>query len=402
MSARPRVYLTGAGVVSPLGTGLADNLEGIRTGRRSTATIENFPTDTYPCRLGAEARDRDGVIRTAPGEDRKGIFLATAVREMLEGHAGWNATPPALRSLHLGTGIDHFDLEGLVDATGGGAASDWRDHLRRSHTIAHEVATTWDIGGERTVNVAACVASTQAIGLAMRQVRRRPLKAAVTGGCDSMLSPLHYMGFHKLGALSDWTGDPGRACRPFDRERCGIVLGEGASTYLVQSEETALPGTILAEIAGFASSMDAWLVTDPEPEGRRLAQAALAAIHDAGLAPEDIDCVHLHGTGTHKNDLAETAAMALVFDDRFRQIPVFSLKGQVGHLVGACGALEILGVIHSLRHQEIPVTVNSEVPDPAIQLFVQREAPLPRRIRHVLKLNAAFGGQNTALVLKAP
>lgn len=402
MNARPRIYLTGAGVVSPLGTGLADNLEGIRTGRRATATIENFPTVPYPCRLGAEARDRDGVIRTAPGEDRKGIFLATAVHEMLEGHAGWNATPPALRSLHLGTGIDHFDLEGLVDATAGGAASDWRDHLQRSHTAALQVATTWGVGGERTVNVAACVASTQAMGLAMRQVRRHPLKATVTGGCDSMLSPLHYMGFHKLGALSDWAGDPGRACRPFDRDRCGIVLGEGASTYLVQSEETALPGTILAEIAGFASSMDAWLVTDPEPEGRRLALAALAAIHDAGLAPEAIDCVHLHGTGTHKNDLAETAAMALVFGDRFRQIPVFSLKGQVGHLVGACGALEILGVIHSLRHQEIPVTVNSEVPDPAIPLFVQREAPLSREIRHVLKLNAAFGGQNTALVLKAP
>ena len=146
--------------------------------------------------------------------------------------------------------------------------------------------------------------------------------------------------------------------------------------------------------------MDAYMVTDPHPDGRYIANAALEAIKDADISTQDIDCVHLHGTGTYKNALAEAKAMELIFGERFREIPVFSLKGQIGHLIGACGALEIVGVIYSLQKQKVPATVNFKDPDPEVPLRVIKDESIDLEICHVLKLNSSFGGQNTAFVLR--
>jgi 3-oxoacyl-(acyl-carrier-protein) synthase len=146
--------------------------------------------------------------------------------------------------------------------------------------------------------------------------------------------------------------------------------------------------------------MDACSVTDPEPGGESLAKAALQSIEEAGIQPDAIDCVHLHGTGTPKNAPAESNAMKIVFREKFRDIPVFSLKGQTGHLIAACGALELLGVIYSLRFQKVPPTINFQEPDPSAPLRVITGKPLDREIRYVLKLNSAFGGQNSAFVVK--
>lgn len=214
-----------------------------------------------------------------------------------------------------------------------------------------------------------------------------------------MLSHLHYMGFYNLGALSDWAGEASGACRPFDRRRCGLVIGEGAAVYLLEDEAQADPAKILCRLSGYASTMDAYMVTDPDPSAVRLAEAALLAIADAGLSPDDIDSVDLHGTGTVKNALAEAKALEIVFPGRWRDIPVFALKGQIGHLIGACGAMELLGVIDTLREQRILPSANCDEPDPELPLNIVRGQPLAMPIRHILKLNAAFGGQNTALVL---
>jgi 3-oxoacyl-[acyl-carrier-protein] synthase II len=168
----------------------------------------------------------------------------------------------------------------------------------------------------------------------------------------------------------------------------------------MQRLEDADPSMISAEIAGYASTMDSYMVTDPQPEGTALAAAALEAIEAAGITPEDIDCAHLHETGTMKNGPAEAKAMRKIFGKRFSEIPVFSLKGQTGHLIGACGAIEVVAAVHSLRTQMVLPTVNFEEPDDEVPLRVVRDAPLHHPIKYVLKLNSAFGGQNAALVLK--
>lgn len=393
-----RAVITAAGVVSPLGTGVPEFVAGLRSARRGIDHIRNFDTSFFPTDFGAEART-DGNVAVTPGhEDRKALFLRQAMSELVA-HATLERYAPENRLLNLGAGIDYFDFPGYVEQRNG---LRWSEFSARSARVVDALAAEFDIRGGHVANVSACVASTQAIGLGLRQLRRRPDVAAVCGGFDSMLSHLHYMGFYHLGALSNWEGEAAGACRPFDRRRCGLVIGEGAVVYLLENAEHADPDRILCRVSGYASTMDAYMVTDPDPGARQLAAAALQAIDDAGLTPDDIDSVDLHGTGTHKNALAEVRALEIVFPGRYREIPVFALKGQIGHLIGACGAMELLGVIDTLREQRILPSVNCDEVDPELPLNIVRGAPLSLRLRHILKINAAFGGQNTALVLSAP
>ena len=330
--------------------------------------------------------------------DRKAVFIKSAIKELLETNRDIEKYDPKDRIAHFGAGIDYFDLASYIDCMKY-VTGDWEEFCKRSTITAHEIAKKYDIHGGSHLNVAACVASTQAIGLAFRILKRNPEKFILSGGFDSMLCALHYMGFYKLGALSSWEGKPEESCRPFDKKRSGLVIGEGGVAYSIQSDDYADNSKILAEIVGYASTADSYMVTDPNPDGEYLALAATNAIRNAGLTPEDIDCIHVHGTGTFRNEPAETQAIKRVFGRRYDQIPVFSLKGQIGHLIGACGAMEILAVIHSIKNQVVLPTANFETADPDADLFVVRGEPLKIRINNVLKLNAGFGGQNTALVI---
>lgn len=392
-----RVVITGAGVVSPLGTGLDEFTKGLHAGALGVDRISCFNTEYFPSTLGAEAREQDCVFQSAPDVDRKAVFIRKSLDQISK--AGLlDAYAPSDRILHLGAGIDYFNFPGYVAADR--TASDWNEYSLRAHRVAGRLAEEFQIAGGHSVNVSACVASTQAMGLSLRLLRDTPAKAVITGGFDSMLSHLHYMGFHSLGALSDWKGAPAGACRPFDKNRCGLVIGEGAVAYLFEREENVVRDRILCEVAGYASTMDAYMVTDPDPRGMNLARAAQLAIADAGITPDDIDTVDMHGTGTFKNALAEAKAMELIFPQRHREIPVFVLKGQIGHLIGGCGAMETLGVIDALKQQRVLPSANCDEPDPQLPLNLVRGEPLAMKIEHVLKINAAFGGQNTAMVFR--
>ena len=393
---KKRVFITAMSAVSPIGTGVDEFFDGIRARRRGIDRISCFPTDNYPVTLGAEARINGKVIASNPDEDRREIFNRYAFDE-LAASGVLSVYAPDERMMIVGSGVDFFRLREYSESADS-KKNDWQRYSHNACDIYRSRAVSLDCRGGVIVNVAACVASSQAIGLGYRTLAAGEKKAVITGGCDSMLNPLHYMGFYKLGALSDWKGEPGGGCRPFDRDRRGVVLGEGAAYFILENEDH-ITATPLAEIAGYASTADAYLVTDPDPEGTHIAHAAMNAIRDAGITPDDIGCVHAHGTGTIKNDSAECGAMKKIFGDRYRDIPVFSLKGQVGHLIGACGAIETAAAVYSLRNQVVPATVNFDIPDPTIELNVLHE-PLGRKITHILKLNAAFGGQNTAIVFR--
>jgi 3-oxoacyl-(acyl-carrier-protein) synthase len=391
-----KIVITGAGVVSPLGSGKAEFFTALHEGHRGVDRISAFDTRQFPSALGAEARAGGKVIPSETEQDRKALFMGLALEELFRDSAVSQYAADE-RLLHLGAGIDYFDFPGYVERPAGGH---WSAYSARSNRAVAGFARDFGFAGGHGTNVSACVASTQALGWALRKLRREPHNAVVSGGFDSMLSPLHYMGFHHLGALSSWGGEPAGACRPFDKQRCGLVIGEGAVAYLLESAERADSDRVLCELAGYGSTLDAYMVTDPEPSGQMLAEAARRAIADAGITPQEIDSLDLHGTGTVKNALAEVKALELVFGERYREIPAFALKGQIGHLIGACGAMELLGVIDAIRHQRLLPSANCEEPDPALPLKLVRGDPLPHPIRYVLKLNAAFGGQNTALVLK--
>lgn len=395
---KTRVVITGAGVVSPIGSSVDEFMKNLQNSTRGSGTIENFDTRFFPVNTAAEAKKNGTVIRTELHEDRKDIFIRTAVAELMEKH-GSVKYPPEEIAMHMGTGIDYFDLVSYINSTDSGSGN-WQPYCPHANITVEKMAKDYLIKGGHSTNVSACVASTQAMGLSFRLIRDGFIKAAVTGGYDSMLCHLHYMGFYKLGALSDWKGDPSEACRPFDKERRGLVLGEGGVAFSLENEQYADRNSILGEIAGYCSNMDSYMVTDPDPTGNFLAKAALKAIAQAEITPEDIDCVHLHGTGTFKNELAETKAMEIIFGKRFKDIPVYSMKGQIGHLIGACGAMEMLGVIYSIRHQKVLPTVNFHTRDNDVPLNVVNGKPLEMPIKNILKLNAAFGGQNTAFVVR--
>ncbi len=394
-----RVVISGIGVVSPLGSSFEESMTGVENGMKGIDHIKNFNTDLFPVDLAAEVKGNNTVYRSDPDIDRKEVFINKAMEELFGKNKFIQDYPPEDRILNMGTGIDYFDIVGYIDSNDARSGK-WENYCKRSYKVVERLAARHKIEGGFSVNVAACVASTQAMGLSFRMLKNVRKKIIITGGFDSMLSHLHYMGFYKLGAFSEWTGAPGEACRPFDKNRSGLVLGEGGIAFVFQLEDEADRTDVLAEVAGYSSTMDAYMVTAPDPEGRALANAALSAISEAGITPHDIDCVHLHGTGTPMNAPAESKAMELIFGRRFKEIPVFSLKGQIGHLIGACGAMEMIGVIYSLQKQKVPATVNFKDPDPAAPLRVIKDDPLELNINHVLKLNSSFGGQNTAFVLK--
>jgi 3-oxoacyl-[acyl-carrier-protein] synthase II len=392
-----KVVITGAGVVSPLGTGYESFMRGLSGGKNTVGRLHGFDTTGFPLAIGAEIDSQ----RVSTEIDKKANFIKAALQELMKRRAAEIAKyDPSQRRLELGAGMDYFDLPGYVQSPAA-LTGNWRPYSQSTYKLISELAQKYEIAGGFSVNVSACVASSQSLGLGFRQLKYdSKRKIVIAGGFDSMLNHLHYLGFYKLGALANWPGLPAEACRPFDQKRCGLVLGEGAAVYLLQRAKDAAKEHILAEIAGYASTMDAYMVTDPEPDGTYLAEAAQQAIKEAGITPADIDCVHLHGTGTSKNDIAEAAAMKRIFGKSYTNIPVFSLKAQVGHLIAACGALEMLGVIYSLTEQAVPPTINYTHPDTEVPLMVVKDKPLKQKINYVLKLNAAFGGQNTAFVVK--
>lgn len=394
------VVITGFGACSPLGCSYAESLETLRGGRPQINDIQNFPVNGYPYKAAGEIRHNGEVVRTPVGVDRKIHFLEQALQELSKETAFTERYTPGQLMLNLGTGIDYFELETCMES----------EHIDLSvlqgnglyHDIGPEIkdlSHRWHFGAGHHLFASACTASAHAIGLSWRLMKRGLADAVVTGGSDSMIFPGAYLGFGALGALSGSNEPSPVICRPCDLQSDGTVLGE-ASVVMLMEDAARAAGEPLAEIIGYGSSMDAYSVTDPEPSGEAAARAVQAALDEAGLKPEDIDCIHLHGTGTVKCAPAEYNCLYRIFGERLKEIPAYSMKGQVGHMIGSCTAVEMLGVVYSLQNQVVLPTVNFRTPHPEAPFRMVTSQPLEVPIRHILKINSAFGGHNTALIFR--
>lgn len=395
-----KVYIWAASGLAPSGDNVGEIFDSIGCARRCTGPIRNFDTTGLPPSAVGEVGAPDHVEMMSGATDRKSVFLDRAAGMLAQSWPLKHFKPEGT-GFFIGLGPDRYDLVGHAESGSRDRSAFW-PFLHSSVPLTREIAANHGFRGQLSINVTACTAASQAIGLAFRHVKSGLAEGGmiVAGGADSMLNVAYHTGFQRLGALSRLTEDPSRAARPFDKHRSGVVLGEGAALFAIAGEIENPASPPLAEIVGYASSMDAYMITDPEPSGEKLSLAALRAIEEAGIAPEEIDYVNLHGTSTPKNDLAECAALYRVFGARASQVPVYSMKGQIGHASSGCGAIELLACLWSFQNDAIPVTVNFETPDPEIPLLVVKDAPLKRKIRYILKLNSAFGGQNTALVVK--
>ena len=421
-----RVVVTGIGVVSPNGIGRRAFSEAIVEGRSGVGFIESFDTSGQDIKIAGEVKGFD--VLPYLGAHKKNLKVMSRAVQFAVG-AGALAVEdsgldtakldPSRFGICMGTGITPMDVGELVGPICKGIGHDGAFHVGRfaqaqSESIfplwlvkhlpnmaaAHLSILHQAMGPNNTI-VTACAAGTQAVGEAFRLIRRGDADVMMAGGCDSRLDPLLMVAYQAMKAVSDSTRPPSQVSRPFDGQRDGFVLGEGAAVLILESLSRARRrgAKVYAEVTGYGSSFDAYGITRPEPEGKGAALAMVAALREARLDPADIDYINAHGTSTRLNDLMETVAVKRVFGHRAASIPMSSQKSMVGHLIGASGALEAAATALSLERGVVPPTINQETPDPDCDLDyvpnTAREIPVHTAISN----SFGFGGQNASLVM---
>jgi 3-oxoacyl-[acyl-carrier-protein] synthase II len=268
------------------------------------------------------------------------------------------------------------------------------------YTPAGHIAGAFALDGPNQACQTACAASSQAIGEAVDIIRSNEADVMLAGGSHSMIHALGVSGFNRLTALSQRNDSPRTASRPFDLNRDGFVIGEGAGLVVLEELEHAKKrgATVYAELTGYGTTADAYRMTDPHPVGRGAIRAMADALTDASLKPEDIGYINAHGTSTQANDSTETAAIKGVFKDYAKKVPISSSKSMLGHLIAAAGVVELVISVMALRRGVVPPTINYETPDPVCDLDYVPNAAREVRFRHVLSNSFGFGGQNIALI----
>lgn len=394
----PRIAITAVGCITPLGETLSDTFAALLRGESGVGPITSFDASDFPVRFAAELKSR-------PQMDQGALKLDLTRRcwEQMKSQIGDTPLPERI-GVCVGSEAARPDLEDFARRLRANAAPEVEE-LRRNAAdaparwLANAVGAT---GPVSTVSTA-CTSSSQALGEGLLRLQRGQAEAMIVGGVDVLVGPLMVTGFSLLGALSTRNAEPRRASRPFDMDRDGFVLGEGAGFLLIETEESARSAgrTPLAELSGYGTSCNAWRITDSPPDGRGAAQSMAAALQSAGIEPHEIGYINAHGTSTGMNDPSESSGIRRVFGSDVATVPVSSSKSMMGHLVAACGAVEALVCMEVVRQGKIPPTLNLEQPDPACALLHVVDRPLMRRVRHALSNAFGFGGSNGSLVVSS-
>lgn len=409
---KKRVVVTGMGVVTPLGLNLSETWQALLEGRSGIGLITRFHTEGWAVRIAGEVKgfQADPLI---PKKEQKKMdlfiqYALVAAHEALT-QAGW--LPQGLSEVAdrvgvlLGVGIGGLPLieqqKEVLQERGPDRISPFFIPAVISNLASGQVSLFWGLRGPNLTVSSACASGAHAIGEAVRWIQQGRCDVVIAGGTESAVTPLAIAGFDALKALSRRNHEPAQASCPFDRRRDGFVLSEGAAVLILESLDLAQKRSapIWGEICGYGASSDAYHMTHPEPEARGAVAAMQAALQDARVSPESISWINAHGTSTPIGDKAETLAIKTVFGAQAFHIPVSSLKAQLGHTLGAAGAIETVLALKALQEQVILPTLTYQEPDPECDLdYVPRE---PRKvpIKYVLKNSFGFGGTNACLVL---
>ncbi len=424
---RRRVVVTGMGMVTPLGGDVESTWAGLLEGRSGVGPISLFDARSFPTRIAAEVDGFD-LEPFVDDPDRwreccRNTQFAVAAGRMAIDHSGLTEYSGLDRSrfgVYLGSGEGQQDFPRFVrlvhessrETSVVNTAYFTGHGLHQLQTIPEaeqepgissgHLASLFGARGPNANCLTACAASSQAIGEAVEIIRRGDADAMLSGGTHSMIHPFGVTGFNLLTALSTRNEEPQRASRPFDRDRDGFILGEGAGMLVLEELEHAKArgAEIYGEVIGYGSTADAFRITDSHEEGRGAIACMREALADAELNPEDVDYINAHGTSTSVNDSVETLAIKRTFGDAAYQVPISSIKSMMGHLIAAAGSVEAIACLLTIRDGVLAPTINLDNPDPACDLDYTPHEARRKAVDVALSNSFGFGGQNISLILR--
>ncbi len=408
---RPRVVVTGLGLVTALGNDVATSWEGLCAGKSGTGPITGFDTRDYKVQFGAELKNFDPTLYMDRKEVRRNdpytqLAVATAKQALAQSKLEINANNAEDIGVYSGSGVGgletmHDQFATLFDK-GPQRVSPFFITMMMIDSAPGLISIMTGAQGPNWAAVSACATSGNTIGEAWETIRRGDAKAMIAGGSEKAITPISIAAFANMHALSRRNDEPESASRPFDATRDGFVMGEGSGMLILEELEFAKArgATILAEMVGYGSTGDAHHITEPAPGGAGLVRAMRQALRKAGMQPHEIDYINAHGTSTPFNDKMETQAIKTCFGEHAYKLAVSSTKSMLGHTFGAAGAVEAVISILALQSGILPPTINLHHPDPDCDLdYVPNEARRAE-VRTVLSNVMGFGGHNTSLIFK--
>ena len=408
---KSRIVITGMGVVCPLGHDVPATWEALVAGRGGVGPITCFDTSDLDVKIAAEVKGFDPQAlfgrREARRNDRFTLFALEAARQAiadagLKFENGLAGATGVLIGTAIGGILTLLENYDVLNASGPRRVSPFMVPMMMPNAASGTVAIAHGLRGPNLSLASACATGSHALGEAAEVIRRGDAEVMIAGGSEAVIARLALAGFKNMGAVSTRNDAPQRASRPFDAERDGFVMGEGAGVLVLErlAHARRRGARVYAELVGYGATADAFHITAPEEEGTGAAEAMQMALQSAGLAPEDVDYVNAHGTSTVLNDRIETRAIRAVFGAHAERLAVSSTKSMTGHLMGAAGAVEAIACVKSLETGWVPPTINYEHPDPECDLdYVPNQA---RQVAPQVALSNSFGfgGHNGCLILR--
>lgn len=409
------MVITGLGAITPLGQTVKETWENLVKGKSGVGYIDRFDTSNLPVKIAAQIRDFDPLRRLSQKE--AGVPIKKL--DLFSIYALW-AAEEAIEDSALLKGPFDPDRVGVIIASGIGGVETLEREIIVGYTKGYDrispylipmmipdmasglIAIKYRFKGPNYCTVSACASSAHAIGDAFRLIRYGDADVMIVGGSEAPIIPTAVAGFSSMKALSTRNDEPEKASRPFDRDRDGFVMGEGAAVLVLEEYEHAMRrgAKIYAELVGYGATADAYHITAPCADGEGAVKCMLRALEDAKLSPDEVDYINAHGTSTKLNDAAETLAIKKVFGERAYKIPISSTKSMIGHLLGAAGAIEAVATIMTIHTGIIHPTINYENPDPECDLdYVPNEAR-KKEVNVAISNSFGFGGHNVCLAFK--
>ncbi len=413
MSGKTKVFITGLGVISPIGNTVDEMWTSIRNGVSGIGRITKFDPSRVDAKVSGEIKNFDVAKYVDPKEARRmALFtqyaMAAAKQAWQDAGLADGGADPERVAVMIGNGIGgkEVDEEGYhtLFERGPGRLSPMLIPKLIANEAAGNISIALKAKGAVHTIVTACASSTDAIGVALDMIRSGRADVVIAGGTEATVTEYCVGGFCSMKALSTKYNDtPEKACRPFDAGRDGFIMGEGAAIVILESEAHAKArnARVYAELAGYGASGDAYHLTAPDPDAAGAIRAITLALKDADLAPQDVDYVNAHGTSTPLNDPMETKAVKAVFGEHAYKMKMSSTKSMTGHLLGAAGALEAVICTLAIRDGFYPPTINFETPDPACDLDIVPNKGVDGKIRAAISTSLGFGGHNGVLAIKA-